>query len=73
MLDKKQRITHVPDKVEVTRASQLGSSASPATPDDATEPVTLATLAGDIAELRLEVGVIVEWLETFEQRLADED
>jgi hypothetical protein len=28
--------------------------------DDATESVTLASLAGEVAELRLEIGVIVE-------------
>jgi hypothetical protein len=60
MSDKKQGITHVPRSAEVTRALQQDSSGNPATLDDATPPVTPATLVGAVAELRIEISVIVE-------------
>lgn len=41
--------------------------------DGTTDAVTLETLASQVAELRLEVDVIVEWIDAFEQRLASEN
>jgi hypothetical protein len=73
MSDKKQRGIHVSARSEEIIAPPSSSSDDPATLDDVTESVMLASLAGEVAELRLAVAIIVEWLQTFEQRLADED
>lgn len=57
----------------VPQAGVVINAASKPSRLNATDVVTLATLAGQVAELRLEVDVIVEWIDTFEQRLASED
>lgn len=73
MSAKRQRIPHVPGFTEVIDAPSSSSSPNRTTLDNATEPVSLATLAGDIAEIKLEIGVIVDWLHALETTLANDD
>lgn len=73
MAAKRRTKTLVPESGEVIATPSKPSRLGGVTTEDATDFVTLASLAGEVAELRLEVNVIVEWLDTFEQRLAGED
>lgn len=72
MTAKRRSITHVPDDAEVTLAPSSSSRLNAVTQGDATDVVTLVTLAGDIAEIKLEIGVIVEWLHALENALTNE-
>jgi hypothetical protein len=63
----------VPHPPRETLREETPVGADPASLDNATESVTLETLAADIDDLKAQLAIIVEWLETLEQRLGDED
>lgn len=73
MAAKRRVDTHIPADGEDIVALPSSSRPGAATSDNATEPVTLASLAGDIAEIKLEIGVLVDWLHALENALAGED
>ncbi len=73
MSAKRQRIPHVPAFTEVIDAPSSSSSLARTTLDNATEPVTLATLAGDIEGIKDQIAIMVEWLETLDERLTSEN
>lgn len=62
----------MPADAEVIAAPSSYSSYDVVTQSDAIDVVTLATLAGDVAEIKLEIEVIVEWLHALENALTNE-
>lgn len=73
MSAKRQRIPHVPGFTEVTPVSPPSSSPDRTTLDNATEPVTLASLASRIEDIKAQIAIMVEWLQTLDERTADDD
>lgn len=73
MAAKRRVETHVPGDTEVIAAPSSSSSPTKTTANNATKRVTLASLAGDIAEMKLEIGVLVDWVRALENALAGED
>ena len=70
----KRRVdTHVPRITEVINASADDSSHPRIPSKNATEPVTLASLASDLEDVKGQIAIMVEWLETLDERTGNED
>ncbi len=72
MTAKRQRISHVPGFAEVIDEPSPDSSLDRITPRNATEPVTLEILAGDLEDIKIQIAIFVEWLQTLDERAADD-
>lgn len=70
----KRRVdTHVPRITEVINASADDSSPTRIPSKNATEPVTLASLASDLEGIKAQIAIMVEWLQTLDERTAIDD
>lgn len=70
---KQKRIPHVPAAAEVITAPPSGSSLDRASPRNATKPVTLESLTSQNEDIKDHLPIMVEWLETLDERTANDD
>lgn len=70
MTTKRKRISHVPEMGKVITEPSIPSSLDRAAARTATEPVTLDTLAGDLENLKTQIAIMVEWLQSLDERAA---
>lgn len=73
MSAKRKRIPHVPGFGEVINASAEDSSLDPTPSSNAKKPVTFASLASELEDIKDQIAIMVEWLQTLDERTADED
>ncbi len=73
MSPKRRVDTHVPRIAEVINASAEDSSHPRIPSRNATEHVTLASLASDLEGIKGQIAIMVEWLQTLDERTGNED